>query len=252
MPTPPADKQQPADSHLRYGPKDMFNHRVRSIAEIGIASQGITHHLNNLLGVAAGHLDLMTHATSDPSQKDRSQQLVNQSIRQIVAIIRNLGLINLAGEHHYTTQPATELIDNAINRLQRESSAPTPAIRKNEDETLLRTDPLLFEMALYPLLLNASEAIAGDSTKTLIVQSGIVTRDSLSSWVLTVSDDGPGIPEQVQANLFDPFVTTKEGIGRGLGLTIARQCTYMLNGNLTIESAAEGGTIASLSLPTDS
>ncbi len=68
-------------------------------------------------------------------------------------------------------------------------------------------------------------------------------------WVeLTVSDTGPGIPEEHREKIFEPFFTTKDG-GTGLGLAIVRQIAEDHGGTVTCERQAGGGTLFRLALP---
>jgi signal transduction histidine kinase len=60
--------------------------------------------------------------------------------------------------------------------------------------------------------------------------------------VLSVADNGPGIPADVQARLFTPFFTTKgPGQGMGLGLTIVRRVVHSMGGTMQVVSAAGAG-----------
>ena len=71
---------------------------------------------------------------------------------------------------------------------------------------------------------------------------------------ITVEDDGPGIPEARQAEIFEPFrrlpQSNGEAIeGTGLGLTVARSLVRGLGGEITLANRAEGGLRVSISLP---
>ena len=70
---------------------------------------------------------------------------------------------------------------------------------------------------------------------TLIVRTWHdVERDAV---VIEVTDDGPGVPEEVQAKIFDPFFTTKDvGKGTGLGLTVAYAIVEEHGGRLSVSS----------------
>ena len=95
---------------------------------------------------------------------------------------------------------------------------------------------------LLNLLLNACEA-GGDGP--------VVVRHRLadSHVEIVVSDAGPGLPEEIRRQLFEPFVTTKPG-GTGLGLPIARRLARLQGGELTLQSNDRGGTDAVVRLPT--
>ncbi|MDD2460247.1 MAG: ATP-binding protein, partial [Kiritimatiellae bacterium] len=67
------------------------------------------------------------------------------------------------------------------------------------------------------------------------------------SFVVTVSDNGPGIAPEVQAKLFSPFSTTKSG-GLGLGLPLARRAVVDHGGRIDVDSSPKGTTVA-ITLP---
>ena len=72
----------------------------------------------------------------------------------------------------------------------------------------------------------------------------------LGSLLLTLADDGPGMPESVRARAFDPFFTTKpSGEGTGLGLSVVRDMVAKAGGGIGIECPAAGGTTVRISLP---
>jgi len=94
-----------------------------------------------------------------------------------------------------------------------------------------------FNQVLTNLVQNAIEAAPSGTGRVRV--SGSVDSDAL---VLSVADNGPGIPVDVQARLFTPFFTTKgPGRGMGLGLTIARRVVQSLGGSLHVVSAAGAG-----------
>ena len=66
---------------------------------------------------------------------------------------------------------------------------------------------------------------------------------------LKVLDAGEGIASEVADTLFEPFITTKTSVGRGMGLTIARHTARNLGGDVKIERTPDGGTAATLTHP---
>ena len=67
--------------------------------------------------------------------------------------------------------------------------------------------------------------------------------------VITISDDGSGIPEKIREKLFSPFMTTKGHGHSGLGLSIVHKAVQDLGGTIECESNREKGTCFTLSLP---
>ncbi|HEX4420201.1 MAG TPA: ATP-binding protein, partial [Kofleriaceae bacterium] len=74
--------------------------------------------------------------------------------------------------------------------------------------------------------------------------AGLWRRHGSDAMVLIrVADDGPGIPAELAANVFEPFSTSKPH-GTGLGLTIAREAAQSLGGQLLLEASATGCVMA--------
>ncbi|MCL4840023.1 MAG: hypothetical protein KJ058_18895, partial [Thermoanaerobaculia bacterium] len=67
-------------------------------------------------------------------------------------------------------------------------------------------------------------------------------------WEVRISDRGAGVPEEVRARLFQPFVSGRPG-GTGLGLALARRLVLLHGGVLRLEARAGGGTIAVAAFP---
>jgi len=76
----------------------------------------------------------------------------------------------------------------------------------------------------------------------------VSTRDDEQSLTISVDDDGPGIPEQERAKVFDPFFTRREG-GVGLGLTIVQQIVQAHHGTIDIATGPRGGALFAIRLP---
>ena len=112
----------------------------------------------------------------------------------------------------------------------------------DDPPVIARCDPELVEQILLNLLKNAVEALAPGGH---IALAGGTQGDT--SW-LTISDDGPGMREEVKQQLFNPFATTKGPLGTGLGLTVSRRLARALGGDLIHQTTATG-TCWRLTLP---
>lgn len=106
--------------------------------------------------------------------------------------------------------------------------------------------------ALLNLVVNAAHAIADRRNPSEPGVVSVHTRCTQGHVTITVSDNGCGMSEAVQARLFEPFFTTKDvGRGTGQGLVIARAAAIKHGGALTLESAPGVGTRFTLSIPID-
>ncbi len=108
----------------------------------------------------------------------------------------------------------------------------------------IRGDAAHIEQLILALVMNAIESMPHEGNLRL------TTRKDAGSVVITVEDNGMGIPPDVLPRLFEPFVTTKEdSTGTGLGLAISRSIVDRHNGRIAVESEVGRGTIFTITLP---
>jgi nitrogen fixation/metabolism regulation signal transduction histidine kinase len=122
--------------------------------------------------------------------------------------------------------------------IEFEFETATPSLR-------ILADPKLFEQAFINLIKNAMDALAEQ-------EDGIVKlkayREMHRNVVLEVSDNGPGIPEEIQSQVFIPFFTTKPG-GSGIGMSLVRKIILTSGGNIQLHSTPRSGTKIVITLP---
>ena len=107
-------------------------------------------------------------------------------------------------------------------------------------------DPAQIEQVVLAMVINAIDAMP---------QGGnlwITTQPQDAQIVLTVRDDGIGIPEEHLAHIFEPFYTTKESGGSGLGLAISQNIVERHGGSIEVDSVVGRGTTFRVLLPVDS
>lgn len=96
----------------------------------------------------------------------------------------------------------------------------------------LATDPDLLEQVLINILNNAIQSLVGSKEGKLSLRAHI---DALGRACIGISDNGPGIPEELQEQIFVPFFTTKKD-GSGIGLSISQQIIRALGGTISVSS----------------
>ena len=101
----------------------------------------------------------------------------------------------------------------------------------------LVADPGQLEQALINLLKNAADATAGVATPVVTVHARLVRGARLR---IDVSDNGPGVPQELLAHIFTPFFTTRKG-GRGIGLALVRQLVHANGGTVRHVRPVAGG-----------
>jgi two-component system C4-dicarboxylate transport sensor histidine kinase DctB len=105
-------------------------------------------------------------------------------------------------------------------------------------------DSLKFEQVLVNLITNASQAMNGAIIRKL--SFNVECFDNRVK--LSILDTGPGIEQHAFGNIFEPFYSTKESNGLGLGLSISKQIIDSFNGSLSAHNRLQGGAEFIISL----
>ncbi len=217
--------------------------QAERLATIGKMAAHITHEVRNPLSSISLNLELLEEelvaAGPDAVQLGSAirgeVERLSQVAEQYLAAARDPRL-RLAREN------AADVVRecHAFMRPELERAGVKSRVEAGEvppsdlDEAQLR-------QALVNLIRNAREAIEDGGEIVLRVEGGDAVR-------IAVEDDGPGIPEEVRAHIFDPFYTTKQR-GTGLGLTVTRAIIEAHGGAIRCEAREGGGTRFAISLP---
>jgi signal transduction histidine kinase len=140
------------------------------------------------------------------------------------------------------TVDVREVLDEATEALS--PAADVRIVRRYEGRILLSVDRWLLAHAIRNLVLNALDAVG---------QEGVVVMElkrDAPGIVLSVTDNGAGVPPDSLAQIFDPGFTTKAG-GTGLGLTIVQRVAEAHGATLEVRNAHGGGASFSMRWPTE-
>jgi two-component system NtrC family sensor kinase len=105
-----------------------------------------------------------------------------------------------------------------------------------------------FQQVIFNLVTNALQALRGAGKEHGRIR--LFSRSAEGDLLVSVEDNGPGVPLEAAQKIWEPFYTTKpEGVGTGLGLAICRQIVASQGGVLTLEAAPGGGALFLIRLP---
>jgi DNA-binding response OmpR family regulator len=227
---------------------------ARRAATIGAVTQGVAHNLNNLLGVVLGYLDLIKSHYDKPEQVKKNAQSVENAVQRIVSIIRQLSSLVVKSRLPLVRCKLNEVLDSAIARYQSEHNIKQPVVVENPlGEHIIDTHVEIFEDVIGKVLINAWEAY-GDkpaAQRTIWLRTAVVDKYEGKMIEITIEDAGHGISEKVRDHMFEPFISSKQTVGVGMGLTIARHALRNLNGEVSLTDRAGGGASAVLVHPVE-
>jgi len=232
--------------------------QAQKMESIGLLAGGVAHDFNNLLTVIIGHADSALHRY--PSSEGL-QQIMSASQR---AAQLTRQLLAYAGRGQFVT--STFNLGELVSRCKPLLSASIPkrvdlVFRLSDEELLLKADPSQVEQILMNLVINAAEAIPprADGRIEIVTGSSEVTTEKAREQAafdakpgrfvrLEVTDNGSGMDQATQAQIFDPFFSTKF-TGRGLGLAAVQGIVRSCEGFIDVRSAPGAGSRFRVFLP---
>ncbi|KAA1015016.1 sensor histidine kinase [Paraburkholderia panacisoli] len=249
-----------AEQELRAAHDELI--QASKLAALGQMAAGITHELNQPLAALRGFSDntRVLLERGDQASARENLEAIAALTERMGKITNQLKLFVGRARPRNARAPVVRALRNVVGLLQKRlqgveveftlldaaSGTRTPlSLADDHPELIANCDDLRLEQVLINLLGNALDATAGMSAPRIVVEIE-VAEANLS---FAVSDNGPGIPDDVLPRLFEPFFTTKEmGQGLGLGLAISSSIARDCGGTLVARNAPDGGALFVLTL----
>jgi signal transduction histidine kinase len=229
--------------------------RSERLAALGQLSAGLAHEIRNPLGVIKGSAEMLTQKLQASDEIARELAgYISTEVNRLGALVTEF--LDFARPLHAQPQPADliALLDRVLQivadrfNLKQEESKPVRVERHYASGLpLVPLDESLCEQAFLNLVQNAYEAME-DHGGTLRVEVQPVTQNDREGVELRLADTGPGVPEELREEIFNPFVTTKK-TGVGLGLSIVSKIVDGHHGSIHVENASGGGAVFTLFFP---
>jgi PAS domain S-box-containing protein len=218
------------------------------LAAMGAMIGGVAHELNNPLTSILGVSELLQDTeTNETSRKQLA--MLQQQARRAAEIVQNLTYFARPPAPGKSRINLAEIVERTLNLHAyslRKNNIAVDFLKETGIPYALG-DPHQLMQVFLNLIVNAEQAIREAREKgTLRIRMG---RGENSVWV-SFHDDGPGIPKENLASIFDPFYTTKRpGRGTGLGLSICKSVMKEHNGSVEAANAPDGGAVFTVTLP---
>jgi PAS domain S-box-containing protein len=233
---------------------------VDSLMTLGLFAAGLGHEVSTPAASVSLALEQLRRQLSDLAGAKRPTELILaeatgvldealHSIRDIGNIVEHLRVLARGASSRARTPVALADLVAAATAL----AGPELKRRANlqielSAHPLLATDCAPLTLVLLNLLTNAQQAVADSGSK----QQHHVRVSSLDKGEegveIAVSDDGPGIPEEVRGRIFDPFFTTKQQ-GTGIGLAVSSELVRRMGGHILVESEVGKGATFRVHIP---
>jgi signal transduction histidine kinase len=213
---------------------------LERLSTIGRLTAGISHELRNLL-TALSLLKTDARLASDPAELAETVDVVEACVQNLMATLQTMNQFARAGRVDVLATPVAprDIVGDAVAVMRMDT-----AYRRRRTEVQVEPglapvngDRQRLTQVLVNLIRNALQA----------TQDGALVRieaeqTSEGRLVLSVEDDGPGVPAEVKDRLFEPFVSSKGAEGMGMGLYMARLIVESHRGAIRFVERERGGT----------
>ncbi|MCY0106897.1 response regulator [Pseudomonas monsensis] len=229
---------------------------------VGQLTGGIAHDFNNMLTGIIGSLELLRRRLAR-GRTDDLDSLIDLGVtsanraagltHRLLAFSRRQSLDSKAVQMNALVESMGELLQRSLNEsIQLD-------MRLNDRLWVAEADPNQLESALLNLVLNARDAMPEGGKLVVETSNQVLDRELTEAYdnlepgdyvMLSVTDNGSGMPQSVISRAFDPFFTTKPiGQGTGLGLSMIYGFSKQSRGHVSIDSEIDQGTTVKLYLP---
>lgn len=229
-------------------------HQSQKMEAVGRLAGGVAHDFNNLLQVIMGAAEIGTSTGEEPgryfSQILMAGEKAMTLTRQLLSFSRHGTFKRKPFEVDRRVGEFTEMVERIV-----EASIKLD-FRPGAPGLLVNGDPFQLEQVLMNLIVNARDALEGLEKGTITVETSEMDvvcsagGEPVPCIVISVSDTGPGIPEELRSRIFEPFFTTKQqGKGTGLGLASSYAIAVKHGGTIKVESSPGEGTCFQVCIP---
>jgi two-component system NtrC family sensor kinase len=226
------------------------------LASVGKLAATVAHEINNPLFGILTNARLARKAIDQSPQLDDAGKskignklaIIERESNRCGEIVKNLLMFSRQAPPRFELVPLDAVVERTLSLVRHSYQLQNIQLDVSLEHhgAQIQGDAGQLQQMLLVLLVNASEALQGISG----AQVCLSTRLDNQTVVISVKDNGPGIPEDVRERIFEPFFTTKqEGPRTGLGLAIALGILEQHQGSIQVQSEPGKGTEFLLRLP---
>ena len=226
-------------------------HLIQSekLSAIGQLIAGVAHELNNPLASVLGFADYLVESGDVPAHLAEPLRVIQQEAQRAAVIVKNLLTFARRQDQDRRQLALGTVLDRTIALLKNQLLGLHVDIELSVDPDLPEIDGSLnqLQQVFLNLANNAAQAIASTGRPGSVL---VHARRRLDGVAVDVTDDGPGIPEELHQKVFEPFFTTKpQGEGTGLGLSICLGIVKEHGGRISLQSLPGHGATFTVELP---
>jgi PAS domain S-box-containing protein len=223
---------------------------ANKMGSLGLLTSKIVHDLNNVLSGITGYTTLLDKKVKQDSEirkyinrliasSDRATEIIKQTLSFSKSNKKKDELINI-----------NELIEESAKLLKLRIGNSKVSLNLSDKSLTTKGCKTRFSQAIINLLVNANDALLTTDKPEIIIKTLFRKESTADKIIISISDNGTGIKEDIINNIFDTYFTTKtEDKGTGLGLSNVKEIIEDFDGTIEVKSNYGEGAEFILTLP---
>ena len=228
-------------------------YRSEKLAALGQLISGVAHELNNPLTAILGFAEICRDPELKKTELYENLEVIEHEAMRTASVVENLLNFSRRRQSQRGTVNLRELLERCLTLLAYNFRTANVSVNRHytDDISALSLDEYQIQQVFMNLMINAAQAMRDAETAHPTITVATRLEPGTGRPVVEISDNGPGIPEEIRDQIFSPFFTTKkEGQGTGLGLTVSRSIVEEHGGALQVRSEVGQGTAFVISFAT--
>ena len=231
----------------------------RRMAAIGRLTSGVGHEVKNPINAIVVHLELLKSKLGDTtSPATRHLEVIDAEIRRLDRVVQTLVDFSRPVELQLREQDLRPIVTEVLALASAELSTHDVRIASSmpEEPLIANVDGDLLKQAVLNVIQNGAQAMPGGGDLRVALQADRkvpsngdrFAAQAAKEAVISIRDQGVGIPEEIREKIFDLYFTTKAG-GSGIGLAMTYRILQLHHGSVEVQSVSGQGSEFSLRIP---
>ena len=231
----------------------------RRMAAIGRLTSGVGHEVKNPINAIVVHLELLKTKLGEASPSAiRHLEVIDAEIHRLDRVVQVLADFSRPVELQLREQDLRDVIGDVLTLAAVELSTRSVTLTSvlPSKPLVANVDADLLKQAMLNVIQNGAQAMPDGGKLVVILEEerdaavpgDRARQQATKSAVLRISDEGPGIPEEIRGKIFDLYFTTKSG-GSGIGLSMTYRILQLHHGSIEVQSNVGRGTEFLLRIP---
>ncbi|MFP4443957.1 MAG: response regulator [Spirochaetia bacterium] len=231
---------------------------AQKLESIGTLAGGIAHDFNNILAVIIGYTQMLLTKSERQDKSYTFLEEIYKAGNRAKNLVKQILTFSRGTEGERVPVSIREILNETLDLMRATLPTTITIERSIQSGSKVFSDPTQLHQVFMNLFTNAFHAMKAGGRLSVTALDRDISISELNSTDIdpgnyievTVSDTGHGIDQSVIERIFEPFYTTKNvNEGTGLGLSVVHGIVQSLNGDITVESIPQTGTVFKILLP---